>query len=102
MKTPVKRCWSCTIDIPRRRRLTPDRRARCPRRSTNSTSFSPAWDHCRTYLVVITELPPEIRARAPAGKPHRVVTIDADMSPRKPVIVTDTLRVVYRLTFGKQ
>src|SRR5262249_40471894 len=44
MKTQARRCWSCTIAIPRRKRLTPDRRARCPRRSTNSTSFSPAWD----------------------------------------------------------
>ena len=39
-----KTLLSCTIAIPRRKRLTPDRRARCPRRSTNSTSFSPAWD----------------------------------------------------------
>ncbi len=30
--------------IPRRKRLTPDRPAQCPRRSINSTSFSPAWD----------------------------------------------------------
>src|SRR5437016_1918493 len=43
MKTQARRCWSCAIAIPRRKRLTPDRRARCPRRSTNSTSFSPAW-----------------------------------------------------------
>src|SRR5436190_8693760 len=44
MKMQARHCWSCTIAIPRRKRLTPDRRARCPRRSTNSTSFSPAWD----------------------------------------------------------
>ena len=44
VKTQAGRCWSCTIAIPRRKRLTPDRRPRCPRRSTNSTSFSPAWD----------------------------------------------------------
>src|SRR5262245_23715610 len=47
MKPPERRCWCCTISIPRRKRLTPDRRARCPRRSTNSTSFSPAWDQVR-------------------------------------------------------
>src|SRR5947209_8756464 len=44
MKRQARRCWWCTIAIPRRKRLSPDRRARCPRRSTNSTSFSPAWD----------------------------------------------------------
>ena len=43
-ETAARRCWWCTISIPRRKRLTPDRRARCPRCSTNSTSFSPAWD----------------------------------------------------------
>src|SRR5580658_2155305 len=47
MKPPARRCWWCTISIPRRKRLTPGRRARCPRRSTNSTSFLPAWDQVR-------------------------------------------------------
>src|ERR1700761_624880 len=47
MKAPARRCWWCTISIPRRKPLTPGRRARCPRRSTNSTSFSPAWDQVR-------------------------------------------------------
>src|SRR5689334_9157580 len=49
MKTQARRCWSCTIAIPRRKRSTPDRRVRCPRRSTNSTSFSPAWDQVLRY-----------------------------------------------------
>src|SRR5947209_18849179 len=44
MKTQARHFWSCTISIPRRKRLTPDRLPRCPRRSTNSMSFSPAWD----------------------------------------------------------
>src|SRR3984957_14630447 len=47
MRPPARRCWWCTISIPRRKRLTRDRRARCPRRSTNSTSSSPAWDQVR-------------------------------------------------------
>src|SRR5476651_1607569 len=46
---PARRCWSCTISIPREKRLTPDRRARCPRRSTNSTSFSSAWDQAQRH-----------------------------------------------------
>src|ERR1700722_17963297 len=47
MRPPARRCWWCTTSIPRRKRLTADRRARCRRRSTNSTSFSPAWDQVR-------------------------------------------------------
>src|SRR5260370_27505233 len=47
MKTQARRCWWCTISIPRKKRLTPDRRARCRRRSTNSTSFSSAWDQAQ-------------------------------------------------------
>src|SRR6202035_5239129 len=51
METQARRCWSCTIAIPRRKRLTPDRRARCPRRSTNSTSFLSAWEQARNKMT---------------------------------------------------
>lgn len=40
----ARRCWWCTIAIRRRKHWIPARRARCPSRSINSTSFWPAWD----------------------------------------------------------
>lgn len=47
MSTPARRWWSCTISIPPRKRLTLARRRPCPRHSTNSTSFSSAWDQAQ-------------------------------------------------------
>src|SRR5579862_367126 len=73
MKTQTRRCWSCTIAIPRRKRLKPDRRARCPRRSTNSKSFSPAWDQVRRQNDAANRSNKRFRAAFGSARGHHIV-----------------------------